>query len=688
MFAKKSKPDQHPLRCNVAIGAAALALAALAALASTAEAQTEKAEPMIPGPSFKQVLSLNSVGRPRISPDGRSIAYLVRSTDWEDNRFDSEIWLARQGEEPFQLTRTKDGSSSGHSWSPDGRWIGFLADRGDKQQIFLINPRGGDAKQLTDREDGVSDFDWSPDGTRIAFAATDPKGEEMQQREEQYGKFVMEDGDFRRTHLWVISIDDEGVEPRRLTEGDGFTVGVGFSWSPDGTRIAFEHRPTPQPDPFGSDISLVDVESGEVSPLITRREVDRRPIWSPDGDWVLFWSQQDTASYRNGELARFAPGGNKIEVLTESFDEHPSAVAWTREGIWFVAGQRTERKLFRLDPESGRVRSPGDMPAIVNNVDVSADGNSVTFIGAGSTSMGEVYRTSTRRFRPEKVTDMTAQVNGWPLGTRELVRWNSPDGAEIEGVLFKPADYDPGRRYPLMVVIHGGPQATSRPILVSTSVYPIAQWLAKGAVILRPNYRGSGGYGEDFRALNVRNLGVGDAWDVLSGVDHLIEAGIADPERMGAMGWSQGGYISAFLATTSDAFRAISVGAGISDWMTYYVNTDIHGFTRRYLKATPWDDPEIYATTSPITYITGASTPTLIQHGEFDRRVPIPNAYQLYQGLQDVGVETQLIVYKDFGHGITKPKERLAAMWHNWQWFARYVWGEQVDTGVPVRTGG
>jgi dipeptidyl aminopeptidase/acylaminoacyl peptidase len=161
-------------------------------------------------------------------------------------------------------------------------------------------------------------------------------------------------------------------------------------------------------------------------------------------------------------------------------------------------------------------------------------------------------------------------------------------------------------------------------------------------------------------------------------VDFLIEQGFVNPEKMGAMGWSQGGYISAFLTTNTDRFKAISVGAGISNWMTYYVNTDIHPFTRQYLKATPWDDPEIYAKTSPMTNIKQARTPTLIQHGEFDRRVPIPNAYELFQGLQDVGVETELIVYKGFGHGISKPKERLAAMWHNWKWFAKYIWNEEV----------
>ncbi len=223
------------------------------------------------------------------------------------------------------------------------------------------------------------------------------------------------------------------------------------------------------------------------------------------------------------------------------------------------------------------------------------------------------------------------------------------------------------------------PQGIDTPTPVPAYVYPIVQWVDKGCLVLRPNYRGSAGYGEKFRSLNVKNLGVGDAWDVLSGVDYLHSKGMIDKSRMGCMGWSQGGYISAFLTTNSDVFKAISVGAGISNWATYYVSTDIHPFTRQYLKATPWSDEAIYKKTSPMTNINRAKTPTLIQHGEFDKRVPIANAYELVQGLRDKGVPSELIVYKGFGHGISKPKERLAANWHNWQWFNKYVWGEKVE---------
>jgi dipeptidyl aminopeptidase/acylaminoacyl peptidase len=284
-----------------------------------------------------------------------------------------------------------------------------------------------------------------------------------------------------------------------------------------------------------------------------------------------------------------------------------------------------------------------------------------------------------------KLTDMTAQTAAWAKSALEVVSWKSQDGTTIEGVLHKPIGFQAGKKYPLLVVIHGGPTGTSRPTAFSSaSIYPIDIWTAKGALVLEPNYRGSAGYGEAFRSLNVRNLGVGDAWDVLSGIDYLIKEGLADPNQVGTMGWSQGGYISAFLTTHDSArFKAVSVGAGISDWMTYYVNTDITQFTRHYLKATPWDDPEIYAKTSPITYVKNAKAPTLIQHGATDQRVPPPNGFELYRGLQDVGVPSKLIIYKGFegvGHGPSKPKSSRAVMQHNLEWFDKYIFGASSTT--------
>jgi dipeptidyl aminopeptidase/acylaminoacyl peptidase len=250
-----------------------------------------------------------------------------------------------------------------------------------------------------------------------------------------------------------------------------------------------------------------------------------------------------------------------------------------------------------------------------------------------------------------------------------------------------PTDFDGSKPTPLLVQIHGGPTGIDRPVLLDTRYYPTDVWVGRGALVLKVNYRGSAGYGEAFRQLNVRNLGVGDAWDVVSGIDDLVARGWVDPARVGCMGWSQGGYISAFLTTSTTKCKAVSVGAGISNWATYYYNTDITPFTIQYLGDDPIDDPAIYEKTSPMSYIKDAATPTLIQHGENDRRVPIPNAYELRQGLEDRGVAVEMIVYKGFGHGINKPKSMRAVMRHNLEWFGHYLWGDATprftDPDVP-----
>ncbi len=307
-------------------------------------------------------------------------------------------------------------------------------------------------------------------------------------------------------------------------------------------------------------------------------------------------------------------------------------------------------------------------------------GDRMAFVAGSSTSMNEVFVSEVKVFSPRKLTDMTEQARGLTLGTREVISWKSQDGAVIEGNLIKPANFDAAKKHPLLCIIHGGPTGVDRPLLLTPDAryYPSDIWAARGALVLKVNYRGSAGYGEKFRKLNMRNLGVGDAWDVLSGVDYLIRKGWVDKSKVACMGWSQGGYISAFLTTSTDRFVAISVGAGISNWSTYYYNTDITPFTINYLGNNPAEDPAIYEKTSPMSYIKTAKTPTLIQHGELDRRVPIANAYELRQGLEDRGVKVEMVVYKGFGHGITKPKSMRAVMQHNLAWFNHYIWGDPL----------
>jgi len=664
---------------------ACLVLGSVAALG----AQATPSVPSTAAPTVDQILSLKRAGSPEISPDGRSVAYTVRETNWDDNAYETEIWLADAASGATrQLTNAKKSSQS-PAWSPDGSRLAFISDRTDTRQIYVINPTAGEAAALTSLEDGVSSFAWSPDGSSIAYTATEPKAAAIKDREKKYGEFQVVQQDYRMTHLFTIDVVTRVT--RSLTSG-AFTVGS-FQWSPDGKSIAFDHRVNSALANSGSsDISILTVATGSVRPLVTQDGPDSHPVWSPDGSRIAFETAMANPAffYGNGLIATVAVAGGAPTVLTAAFDEDPSIVAWRPNGLFFSASQRTRSYVFRIDPDSKAVAriAPAE-GAVGSSFSLSRDGSQIAFLDADEKTMAEVEVAAVGRGDApargaKKLTDMNAQTTGWRASTLEVVSWKSQDGTPIEGVLHKPVDFDPSRKYPLLVVIHGGPTGVSRAVPFTSTIYPIDVWVPRGVLVLEPNYRGSAGYGEKYRALNVRNLGVGDAWDVLSGVDSLIAKGLVDPTKVGTMGWSQGGYISAFLATHDAArFKAISVGAGISDWMTYYVNTDITPFTRQYLKGTPWADPDIYAKTSPITYIKQAKTPTLIQHGATDQRVPLPNAFELYRGLLDNHVPSKLIVYEGFGgigHGPTKPKSHRATMDHNLEWFDQYMFQASTKT--------
>jgi dipeptidyl aminopeptidase/acylaminoacyl peptidase len=638
-------------------------------------------------PTIDESLGMKSVSGARISPDGRYVAYSVEQANWDENEFVSQIWIAVVATgERYQLTSGKK-SSTNPQWAPDSCRLAFASDRDGKRQIYVIAPAGGEAAQLTNEDNGAGAMAWAPDGSAIAFTSSGPD-KAKKDRKDKYGDFEIYEGDYNMNHLWLVKVPAEipadlkkAPKPEPLTKGELFSVGS-FSWSPDGKRIAFDAQRDPD---LGSgdtaQIHLLDLGDLHVKKLIEAGGPNTNPKWSPDGKEIAYATSNGQAFYfyANRYIAVVAADGGPPRLLTKDFDESASLIDWGPDGIYFAAGQKTAAHVFRIDPATRVLRRISGPDAFVaSGATFTKDHRMMAGSGAPPNRFSEIYVSPVADFAPKYLTDAAAQWKDFKLATREVVQWKSSDGATIEGILIKPADYDPARKYPLLVVIHGGPTGADSPLLSADRYYPVERFAAKGALVLKPNYRGSAGYGEKFRALNVRNLGIGDYQDVISGVDALIAQGIVDKDRVGAMGWSQGGYISAFITCYSDRFKAVSVGAGISDWMTYYVNTDIHPFTRQYLKGTPWDDPEIYRKTSPITYVDRARTPTLIQHGDQDKRVPPPNAFELYQALKDRKVPVKLVLYKGFGHPITKPKQQKAVMEHNYDWFSKYIWGEEA----------
>jgi dipeptidyl aminopeptidase/acylaminoacyl peptidase len=713
-------------RCRSALMACALSVLPLSGFGQGSHLAT-----------LAESLSRTSIRAPAISPDARSVAYLQRETNWKENEFVWQLWRVDVGSgKAVQLTRGKKSVASA-AWSPDGRWLAFVTEREANviepfaavekdpaakemaakedgksgapeaakpaaKQIWLIAPDGGEAWPLTKSQTDVDEFKWTNDGKGMVFSAVEPPNKAGKARKERYSSYDVFEKDFEQHQLWWVDADAaiKALQPqsaKQLTSDPALTV-KSFAISGQSDRVAFSagHNPLLAFN-MDEDIYLMDLpraagsSPGTVTKIVALPGPDRAPMFSLDGGQLAFVTSlgQPKFFYANTHIAlvdiatvlkKPATTAADVRDLTQSFDEDPDALQWVPGGLYFGATQKMTAKLFRLDASTWQIQPVStDDHLIIDEASVTPDGAVIAFTADDATHLTELYISSAKTFAPKKLTDLTAQVSGWKLGSVEVVSWKSKDGTVIEGVLHKPADYDPKRKYPLLVKIHGGPTGVSQPrFLPNDYAYPVQAFLEKGALVLEPNYRGSAGYGAKFRALNVRNLGVGDMWDVMSGVDSLIAKGIVDPNRLGAMGWSQGGYISAFLTTHTDRFKAISVGAGISDWTTYYVSTDSTPFTPQYLGATPWDDPQIYAKTSPITTIRQAKTPTLIQHGSADHRVPVPDAFELYRGLLDQHVDARLILYTGFGHGIDKPKSALALVQANLDWFSHYIWNEPI----------
>lgn len=417
---------------------------------------------------------------------------------------------------------------------------------------------------------------------------------------------------------------------------------------------------------------------------------------SPDGEHLLvsyqardqkMYTQADLWTIESSTAASASDDRDFYQSLIKisgDLDRSPLQSVWKKAGIFTSYIDHQVVKLARLDGLGGWRDIELQGFCLVNfmpGYDVSETGQ-ILFLGTSAQTFPEIYL-----YEPEdqplvRLTEFGKQIEGWETGQVEEIRWTSRDGIEIEGTLRKPANFDPAKKYPLVFVVHGGPRWFSPAYLLSGEdlrYYPSVQFSQREMLVLKPNYRGSEGRGQAFMELNVDNLGVGDQWDLESAVDYLVGQGCVDPERIGCMGWSQGGYISAFVGLNSRKFKAVSVGAGIADWYTYHISNDIPDFTTDYLSASPFEQRDVYTRTAPITGLSKDSLPMLIQHGSADQRVPLSNALELYRGLKAMGVQVELFIYPGFGHPITRPRENFSVMYQNYNWFCHHLLGDALD---------
>jgi dipeptidyl aminopeptidase/acylaminoacyl peptidase len=627
------------------------------------------------------------VGDVAVSPDGKKVAYTVsvavmegEKSEWLSQIHVSEVDSGRT----VQLTRGEK-SSTNPAWSPDGEWIAFLSPRaGPKANLWRIPVAGGEAEQLTDEKGGLTAFQWSPDGSQIAFLMTDARSDSEEKAEREKRDAFVVNENFKRSRLYVIptAANAEGKRPeRRLTGGDfhvgGLLGGRNFDWSPDGTRIVFTHQPTSLVDDWQkTDLSIAEVATARVTPLVATEAAETQPVFSPDGKLIAYAASEMPPQWAfASRVFVVKSNGQESRPLAETFDLKPAIVGWSKSGESVLVSEvrRTVNHFGRL-PLDGSPEVDLSPPAFsVMQPALNFSRTHVGLVSEAPERAPEVFVSLVSNCQPRQV-GAVQELPSIPLGKTSVVRWTSTDGREIEGLLTLPVGYQTGEKAPLLVVVHGGPTGVfTEGCIVGRAPYPIAVFASKGYAVLRCNVRGSSGYGREFRYANYNDWGGGDYRDIISGVDALIEQGIADADRLGIMGWSYGGYMTSWVITQTKRFKAASVGAGVTNLMSFTGTADINDFIPDYMGGEYWEQFDRWQARSAMFHIKGVATPTLIQHGDKDARVPISQGYELYNALRRQGVPVKMVVYPRQPHGLQEPKHQLDAMQRNVEWFDHWL---------------
>jgi len=650
-------------------------LSALLAVASLSSVSAAAERPF----SVEDALALKNVTDPRVSPDGQWVAYVVATLDLEKDTGRSNLFMASMdgGGDPVALT-SSDKSNTHPRFSPDGRFLAFLSNRSDKNQIWLLDRRGGEPRELSQLKGGVSDFAWSPDGLALVAVSRDPKPEEEgDKRDEKTAPPLVitrrqfkRDGqgylDDRRTHLHIVDV--ERGESRQITDGPYDDSAP--AWSPDGREIAFESNRTDEPDGNSkTDIFLVPAGGGEPRRLTSNPGADRSPAWSSDGRYIAHVSvtKPELIWYATNHLAVIPADGGEARVLSATLDRNVRSPHFSPDGksIRFLLEDSGNQHLASIPVDGGSVTRLVSGELDIRAYDVSPSGEMALLVSEPQLPP-EVFTAELENLSHANET-LLQEVR---LGTVENIHFRSQDGTEVEGFVTKPPDFEPGRRYPTILWIHGGPVS-------QYSTRFNAQWhvlAGAGYVVVSANPRGSSGYGEEFSRAIWADWGKKDFEDVMAAVDRVVEMGYADPERLGVGGWSYGGILTNYVITQTHRFKAATSGASETNYLACY-GTDHYQLQWEKELGLPWENQELYLKMSPITYVANIDTPTLILGGEKDWNVPLNQSEQLYQSLRRRGVDTTLIIYPGQSHGIRTPSYQKDRYERYLAWFDRLLRG-------------
>ena len=666
-------------------------------------------------------MRFHQVGSTAISPNGARIAYAVRQPLMEGPKSEylSHIWMVdSEGRRATQWTRGGN-SASDPQFSPDGNWLTFTTSRSSEgsvpmNQVWALPLSGGEGRQVTATEASVSTYRWSPDGSRIALLMRDPETSAEETAKEEKRDVILVDRNYKFSHLYVVALPEDQTEPvrsLRLTEGD-FHV-TGFSWAPDGTKIVFSHQKDPRINtarlsgdiatvtvPTASEITamLADHEEsqpeaddeipellvvGEVTDLVTGPGIESRPVWSHDGQWIAYVSTGDRPEPIGlGDLYVIPATGGEGRAI-DTPNRSASIIGWSgdSQSLLLIESLGTRRHVISVPIDRSELHYISHGDGIVGSVSLSTDSEHMAFTYQTLDEPWDVFVSPTRTYSPTQVTNIHEDVPRPLMGRTELTSWTSTEGFEIEGLLTYPVDYQEGQNVPLILNVHGGPGGVfSQGFTGAPSIYMLQYFAQKGFAILRPNPRGSTGYGKDFRYANFQDWGFGDFRDLMAGVDHVIAMGVADANQLLLMGWSYGGYMTSWAVTQTDRFKAASMGAGLPNLVSMTTTTDIQDYLVGHMGVEFWEDYERYERHSAMYHIANVVTPTQVIHGAEDLRVPFTQGQEFYRTLDRREVPTEMIVYPRTPHSPREPKFLMDVSERILTWFINYMKSDDTTT--------
>ena len=657
----------------------------LTLLAVTYPAQARKIEL----DDLNRIVGISDV---QISPNGKQIAYIVSRANIKTDRFDRELMLydvPTHSERRLTFERRGLGSPR---WSPDGSKIGFLAssNRGSEPQIFILDLRGGDPVRITNASRGVQQFTWRPDSQAIAYVTSD-EPHDRKAIEKHHDLFVVGDQDYLSTeaptpnHIWLVGAD--GGSNRRLTSGSWSLPGSEppsspaspISWSPDGRSITF----TKMPNPYDADgdlaiVAVLDVASGAIRPLTSHGKFEGYSEFSPDGSKISYWYPfNGDGAAQNDIYVAPASGGDGSDITKDEIDSNVQRSIWMPDSkSLLISGHKGTDAALWIKPLNGsarRISLNAVQPVQAYWLDASVSNTgAIAFAASEPQHPVELYYLASRGAQPVRLTRYNDAIGTLELGKVESVSWTGPNGFAEDGVLTYPPDFVPGKRYPLVLNIHGGPNSAS-----ITSFGGLSQLLAaRGWLIFSPNYRGSDNLGETYWHAIVGDAGEGPGKDVIAGIDAVKQKGIVDDSRIGVSGWSYGGFMTSWLIGHYHFWKAAVSGAAVNNLIDQYSLAD-NGVGWRYgFGGRPWSSPKMFAAyreQSPITYAANITTPTLIMSDTGDARVPITQSYAMFRALRDHHVTTRFFAYPVAGHFPGDPV-RSTDVYRRWiAWLAEYL---------------